>query len=189
MKPLAGIRVLDVSRLLPGPMCSWYMVGMGARVTKVEQPGLGDPLRHAPPFDEAGMGAWFAAINAGMESVALDLKSTPHRAAFRALLSDADVLIEGFRPGVMKRLGLDPADLLEAFPSLVICSISGFGQDVMAKGKSYVAVEPLVSPSLSSSILFPNFVLEQFSFLVFLKSLFFSFLVLLPLWQGVQVGL
>jgi len=128
MKPLDSVRVVDLSRLLPGPMCSWYLVGMGASVIKVEAPGGGDYLRFAPPLRADGESAWFSAINAGKKSVALDLKSAPHQEALRALLSDADVLIESFRPGVMARLGLDPEALMVAFPRLVICSITGFGQ-------------------------------------------------------------
>lgn len=126
---LDGVRVLDLSRLLPGPMCTWYLQGLGAQVTKVEQPGVGDYLRNLPPFDESGQGLWFAALNAGKRSVALDLSSPAGRDALLALLTEADVLLEGFRPGVLKRLGLDPAELRERFPRLIIASISGFGQD------------------------------------------------------------
>lgn len=128
MKPLAGVRVLDMSRLLPGPMCSWYLVGLGACVTKIESPDGADYLRSMPPHRADGSGAWFAALHAGKESVALDLKKTSHREAMFALLDEADVLIEGSRPGVLARLGLDPAELLERFPSLVVASITGFGQ-------------------------------------------------------------
>jgi alpha-methylacyl-CoA racemase len=128
-QPLDDIRVVDLSRLLPGPMCSWYLRGLGAEVIKVEDPGAGDYLRAIPPYGEDGMGAWFSAINAGCRSVTLDLKAPAGRAALLALLSTADVLVEGFRPGVLARLGLDPADLRVRFPRLVIASISGFGQD------------------------------------------------------------
>ena len=126
---LNGVSVLDLSRLLPGPMCSWYLRGLGATVTKVEQPGVGDYLRHFPPFGADGLSVWFAALNAGARSVALDLRRPPGREALLALLTETDVLIEGFRPGVMKRLGLDPVELRQRFPRLVIASISGFGQD------------------------------------------------------------
>jgi alpha-methylacyl-CoA racemase len=134
MKPLENVRVVDLSRLLPGPMCSWYLVGMGASVTKVESPDGGDYLRFAPPLQADGESAWFAAINAGKKSVALNLKVEVHRDALRALLSDADVLIESFRPGVMARLGLDPEALMKEFPRLVICSITGFGQTGPLRG-------------------------------------------------------
>lgn len=128
MAPLTGIRVVDLSRLLPGPLCSWYLQGLGATVIKVEQPGSGDYIRLFPPFLSDGMGAWYSALNAGKKSVALNLKKSEHREALRALLVDADVLLESFRPGVMARLGLNPEDLRVEFPRLIICSITGFGQ-------------------------------------------------------------
>ena len=126
---LDGISVLDLSRLLPGPMCTWYLQGQGATVTKVEQPGVGDYLRYVPPYGEDGVSLWFSALNAGKRSVALDLRTPAGRDALLALLESTDVLVEGFRPGVMKRLGLDPLDLRARFPRLIIASISGFGQD------------------------------------------------------------
>jgi alpha-methylacyl-CoA racemase len=128
MAPLEGIRVVDLSRLLPGPLCSWYLRGLGATVIKVEQPGAGDYIRGFPPFLSDGQGAWYAALNAGKQSVALDLKKQAHKDALRALLKEADVLIESFRPGVMARLGLDPEGLRIDFPKLIICSITGYGQ-------------------------------------------------------------
>lgn len=127
-QPLDDVRIVDLSRLLPGPMCSWYLRGMGAEVIKVEDPVRGDYLRMIPPLGPDGMGVWFSAINAGCRSVSLDLKSEPGRAALLALLETADVLLEGFRPGVLARLGLDPEMLRARFPRLVIASISGFGQ-------------------------------------------------------------
>lgn len=108
-------------------MCSWYLVGLGATVTTVESPE-GDPLRHAGPMMPSGHGAWFDALHAGKRSVCLDLKREAHRAALHALLADADVLIEGNRPGVMARLGLDPNELLASYPRLIVASITGFGQ-------------------------------------------------------------
>lgn len=128
MRPLEGVRVVDLSRLLPGPACTWYLHGLGAEVIKVEEPAGGDYLRHVPPFGEDGVGVWFSALNAGKRSIALDLRAPAHRAALRALLGRADVLLEGFRPGVMARLGLDPDELSRSFPRLVIASLSGYGQ-------------------------------------------------------------
>jgi alpha-methylacyl-CoA racemase len=128
MQPLDDVRVIDLSRLLPGPMCSWYLRGLGAEVIKVEDPRLGDYLRNIPPLGEDGVGVWFDAINAGCRSVALDLKSDAGRAGLHALLQDADVLLEGFRPGVMDRLGLGPEGLRSRYPRLVVASITGFGQ-------------------------------------------------------------
>ncbi len=128
MDPLQDIRVLDLSRLLPGPLCTWYLRGMGAEVIKVEDPQIGDYLRFAPPHGPDGLGAWFSALNAGKRSVALDLKRKEHREAMYALLAEADVLVESFRPGVMARLGMEPEALRERFPRLIICSITGYGQ-------------------------------------------------------------
>jgi crotonobetainyl-CoA:carnitine CoA-transferase CaiB-like acyl-CoA transferase len=130
-RPLAGVRILDLSRLLPGPYATWCLQGLGATVVKVEEPGAGDYLRHTPPFvrpDGFEVGAWFASINRGKRSVALDLRSSAGRGALLALLSDADVLVESFRPGVLARLGLAPELLRERFPRLVVASVTGWGQ-------------------------------------------------------------
>lgn len=128
MRALAGVRIVDLSRLLPGPACSWYLYGLGAEVIKVEDPNGGDYLRHLPPYGPDGLGAWFTALNAGKRSVALDLRQPQGRVALRALLRGADVLLEGFRPGVLARLGLDPAELVASYPRLVVASLSGYGQ-------------------------------------------------------------
>ena len=125
---LDGVRVIDLSRLLPGPMASWYLRGMGAEIIKVEDPKIGDYLRFSPPFRADGSSAWFAMLNAGKRSLALDLKEAEAQQRLRQLLMDADVLIESFRPGVLARLGLDPKALRVSHPHLVIASISGFGQ-------------------------------------------------------------
>lgn len=124
---MKGARVIDLSRLLPGPFATLCLQGLGATVVKVEDPNGGDYLRHVPPaLGETG--AWFAALNRGKRSVALDLKTTEGRDALLALLADADVLVESFRPGVLARLGLDPSELRQRFPTLVICSLTGWGQ-------------------------------------------------------------
>lgn len=128
-RPLSGIRIFDLTRLLPGPACSWYLQGLGAEVIRVEDPRGGDWMRAMPPFTDEGHGAWFQAMNAGKQSVSLDLRQPEERQRLHALLDQADVLIEGFRPGVMARLGLPPADLLIRHPRLVVASLSGFGQD------------------------------------------------------------
>lgn len=122
-----GIRVLDLSRLLPGPFATLCMQGLGATVIKVEDPIGGDFVRHVPP-KLGEHGAWFSALNRGKRSVALDLKHADGRGAVLALLADADVLVESFRPGVMARLGLDPKVLRQQFPRLVIASLTGWGQ-------------------------------------------------------------
>ena len=128
MTPLAGLTVLDFSRVLAGPYCTMQLADLGARVIKIEQPGRGDDTRAwGPPFvqDES---AYFLSINRNKESLALDLK---HEAALQlacALVARADVVVENFRPGTMARLGLDSATALKRHPRLVYCSISGFGQ-------------------------------------------------------------
>jgi crotonobetainyl-CoA:carnitine CoA-transferase CaiB-like acyl-CoA transferase len=128
-QPLDGMRVLDLSRLLPGPACTWYLQGLGADVIKVEDPEVGDYLRYLPPVAPDGTGAWFSALNAGKRSVALDLRLPGHRSALETLIGEADVLVESFRPGVMARLGFDPTRLRARWPRLVVASISGYGQD------------------------------------------------------------
>lgn len=127
MGALSGVRVIDLSRLLPGPFATLCLQGLGATVVKVEDPAGGDYLRHVPPALGAH-GAWFAALNRGKRSVALDLKRPDGRDALLALLASADVLVESFRPGVMARLGLPPEELRARFPRLVIASLTGWGQ-------------------------------------------------------------
>ena len=125
--PLSGRLVVDLSRLLPGPLAARLLADLGARVIKVEEPTLGDPVRQAPPR-RSGTGALAAILLAGIESIALDLKQQSARTVLEHLLERADVLIESFRPGTLARLGFPPEELRERFPRLVICSISGWGQ-------------------------------------------------------------
>lgn len=125
--PLHGVRVLDLSRVLAGPYCTTLLWELGAEVIKVEQPGHGDDTRAFPPFLN-GESVYFASINRGKRSIALDLKSDNDRAVFDALLAKADVLVENFRPGVMERLGYGWADVHAKHPSLIYAAISGFGQ-------------------------------------------------------------
>jgi crotonobetainyl-CoA:carnitine CoA-transferase CaiB-like acyl-CoA transferase len=126
--PLAGVRVLDFSRVLSGPFATMCLADLGADVVKVERPGHGDDTRSfGPPFQD-GVSSYFLAVNRGKRSIALDLKSEGDRATARELARVADVAIENFRPGVMARLGLDAASLRAINPRLVYCSISGFGQ-------------------------------------------------------------
>ena len=127
--PLAGLTIVDLTRVLSGPYCTMLLADMGARVIKIEQPGRGDDTRAwGPPFvgEES---AYFLSINRNKESVTLDFKATEGRRILNQLISTADVVVENFRPGVMTRLGLDYAALAERYPRLVFCSISGFGQD------------------------------------------------------------
>jgi CoA:oxalate CoA-transferase len=124
--PLHGVRVLDLTRVLAGPYATLWLWELGADVIKVEIPGHGDDTRAFPPMKN-GESVYFASVNRGKKSIALDLKLPDDRAIFDRLLAEADVLIENFRPGVMKRLGYDWAALHAAHPGLVYCAISGFG--------------------------------------------------------------
>ena len=126
-RPLDGVRVLDLSRLLPGPFLTMVLADMGADVVKVEDPRVGDYMRQIPPA-KAGMSGRFLAVNRGKRSLALDLKSEAGRDAFLKMVERADVVIESFRPGVMARLGVGWDALERRNPRVVLCSISGYGQ-------------------------------------------------------------
>jgi formyl-CoA transferase/CoA:oxalate CoA-transferase len=127
--PLAGLTIVDLTRVLSGPYCTMLLADMGARVIKIEQPGRGDDTRAwGPPFVGAES-AYFLSINRNKESLTLDFKSAEGRRILSQLIGKADVLIENFRPGAMARLSLDYATLAPHHPRLVFCSISGFGQD------------------------------------------------------------
>ena len=126
--PLAQVRVLDLSRLLPGPYCSRILADFGAEVIKVERPGGGDWLRYAPPLVN-GENALFRTLNRGKKSLTLNLKTGAGQAIFLRLVETADALLESFRPGVMERLGLGYETLAQANPRLVYCSLSGYGSE------------------------------------------------------------
>jgi len=126
--PLTGVRVLDLSRLLPGPYCSRVLADFGAEVVKVERPGGSDWLRYTPPLVD-GEGVLFRVLNRGKKSLTLNLKSDEGRAIFLRLVETADVLLESFRPGVIERLGLGYERLCQANPCLVYCALSGYGPD------------------------------------------------------------
>ena len=119
--PLDGIRVLDLSQLYPGPLCTMILADLGAEVIKVEPPGVGD---HARTFRFL-----FNQINRNKKSIALNLKHPEAQEAFRRLARTADVVVEGFRPGTTARLGVDYETLKSINPRIIYCSISGFGQD------------------------------------------------------------
>ena len=127
-RPLAGVRVLDLTRVLAGPYCTLVLAELGARVIKVEAPKHGDDARRIGPFVEDGRSAYFLSLNRGKESLALDLRSEADRDVFERLLARADVLAENFRPGVMPRLGYGWEALEVRYPRLVMASLSGFGQ-------------------------------------------------------------
>jgi alpha-methylacyl-CoA racemase len=135
-RPLTDIVVLDFSRLLPGPYCSLVLADLGATVVKIEQPGTGDPLRHIAPFGSDGVGVLFSLVNRGKKSLTLDLKTKQGREIVLQLATRSDVLLESFRPGVMKRLGLDYERLVSACPQLVYASLSGYGQQGPLAGRA-----------------------------------------------------
>ena len=124
--PLAGITVVDVSRILAGPYCTLLLAELGARVIKVEAPETGDDARHFGPFVN-GKSAYFQSINRGKESIALNLKEEPDRAIFEALLETADVVVENFRPGTMEKLRYGWDSLHPRYPRLIYVAASGFG--------------------------------------------------------------
>lgn len=128
-RPLDGIRILDLSRLLPGAYATQMLADYGADVIKVEEPGSGDYGRYMPPHGPGGMSIFFNAINRNKRSMTLNLKTEQGRSIFLRLASRADVVLESFRPGVMDRLGLGYARLKEYQPGIVYCAISGYGQD------------------------------------------------------------
>lgn len=130
MGKLSGIRVIDLTQFLPGPMMTVMMADQGAEVIKIE-PAAGDPAREQAPFDTydgARHSVWFANLNRGKRSVVLDLKSEEGKALLRDLVAGADVFVEGFRPRVMARLGFDYESVRAIRPDIVYCSISAFGQ-------------------------------------------------------------
>jgi len=124
---LTGVRVLDLSRLLPGPYLTMILADLGADVVKIEDPHVGDYLRVIPP-KKGDLSGRYLAINRGKRSLTLDLKAPAGAEALRRMAAQADVVVESFRPGVMDRLGLGYAALSAINPRLVVCSISGYGQ-------------------------------------------------------------
>jgi crotonobetainyl-CoA:carnitine CoA-transferase CaiB-like acyl-CoA transferase len=124
------MRVLDLSRLLPGPYCSRILADFGFEVIKIERPGGGDWARYVPPLDpESGQSLLFRALNRSKRSLTLNLKSSQGRAVLLQLVESADVLLESFRPGVMERLKLGYETLAQANPRLVYCALSGYGSE------------------------------------------------------------
>ncbi len=131
--PLEGVRVLDLSRLLPGGFCSLLLADYGAEVVKVEDTGMGDYIRWSPPFyegpHESARSALFLSLNRNKRSIRLDLKSEGGREALLRLVEQHDVVLESFRPGVLARLGVGYEDMRARNPGIVYCAISGYGQD------------------------------------------------------------
>jgi crotonobetainyl-CoA:carnitine CoA-transferase CaiB-like acyl-CoA transferase len=127
---LAGIKVLDLSRVLAGPLCTMTLGDLGAQVLKVERPGTGDETRGwGPPFDTTGESAYFLAVNRNKISVALDLDVEADRRLLLALAEEADVVVENFRRGTLERRGIDPALLLRSRLDLIWCRFTGFGAE------------------------------------------------------------
>ncbi len=130
--PLEGVRIVDLTTLLPGPLATRLFADAGAEVVKIERPG-GEDMKRYPPFRD-GVSLHWTWLNVGKRIVELDLKDPAGLAEAMELISGAAVVVEQFRPGVMARLGLGPADLLERFPNLVVCSITGYGQTSLEPG-------------------------------------------------------
>lgn len=127
MRPLGDVRVLDLSRLIPGPFATLVLADLGARVDKLEDTGAGDYLRHFPPL-VAGESAAYQLLNRGKRSLLLDLKHPEGKRAFLDLIPSYDVLFEQFRPGVLERLGLGHDTLRARNPRLIVCALTGYGQ-------------------------------------------------------------
>lgn len=126
--PLEGLRVVDLSRLLPGGFCTLLLADLGADVLKVEEPGKGDYIRWIPP-EQDGVSAGHLALNRGKRSMTLNLKTEQGREVFARLAEQADVVVESFRPGVADRLGIGFEQMRARNPGLIWCAITGYGQD------------------------------------------------------------
>jgi alpha-methylacyl-CoA racemase len=138
--PLDGVRVLDLSRLLPGGFCSLLLADFGAEVIKVEDTGMGDYVRWAPPYyegaDDSAKSALFLSLNRGKSSIRVDLKQEAGREVLLRLVGDADVVLESFRPGVLDRLGVGYEAMRAVNPGIVYCAITGYGQDGPLRDRS-----------------------------------------------------
>jgi len=126
--PLEGAKVVDLSRLLPGPWCSQTLGDLGADVIKIEQPDIGDYGRFNPPYYREG-GVYFNSVNRNKRSITLDLKRDEDRQVALDLLRDADIVVESYRPGVTEKLGIDYTSLVKINPGVIYCSVTGFGCD------------------------------------------------------------
>ena len=153
--PLRGLKVLDFSTLLPGPMATLFLAEAGAEVVKIERPDSGEDMRYYPPkWGDSSVN--FSLLNRGKKSIAVDLKNEQERAKLTPLIQEADIVVEQFRPGVMSRLGLDYESIKKINPKIIYCSISGFGQsgpkkNVAGHDINYVGDAGLLSLSLGSA--------------------------------------
>lgn len=137
---LNGIRILDLTRVLAGPLCTMLLGDLGADVLKIERPGSGDDTRGwGPPFDPRGESAYYLSINRNKLGVAADLDRADDRELVARLAAEADVVVENFRPGVLARRGLEANELTARHPSLIWCTITGFGADADRPGYDFVA--------------------------------------------------
>ena len=128
MQALEGIRILDLSRLLPGPYCTMLLADFGAEVIKIEEPGRGDYARSFPPFLK-DFGYWHLQLNRNKKSVVLDLKSEAGKIAFLELAKTADVVVESYRPGVLKKLGIDYETVSKINPKIIYCALTGYSKN------------------------------------------------------------
>ena len=136
---LSGIKVLDLTRVLAGPLCTMMLGDLGADVIKVERPGTGDETRTwGPPFDAHGQSAYYLSVNRNKLSIAADLDVEDDRRLLRDLIRDADVVVDNFRPGALKRRGFDPPAVVSEYSHLIWCTISGFGADSDRPGYDFV---------------------------------------------------
>ena len=136
---LSGVRVLDFTRVLAGPLCTMTLGDLGAHILKVERPGGGDETRGwGPPFDDRGESAYYLSVNRNKRSLVADIDSPADRALLERLIGESDVVVDNFRPGALERRGLDPASLLARHPDLVWCTITGFGPESARVGYDFV---------------------------------------------------
>lgn len=157
MLPLKNVKIVDLTRLLPGAICTMLLADMGADVIKVEDPTLGDYARWMPPLLE-GQGAFFRASNRNKRSVIIDLKRPAGKLVLHQLIASADVVIEGFRPGVAERLGIDYNTLKRVNRRIIYCSLSGWGQtgtyaEVSGHDLNYVALSGLLGSMETPQVL------------------------------------
>lgn len=137
--PLEDIKILDLSRVLAGPLCSMILGDLGADIVKIERPGGGDETRGwGPPFDDRGESAYYLSVNRNKLSVAADLSRAADRELLAGLMAEADVVLENFKPGTLERHGLGSREMLAAHPRLLWCTITGFGPDHPRPGYDFV---------------------------------------------------
>ena len=137
--PLKGIKILDLTRVLAGPLATMILGDLGADVLKIERPGAGDDSRGwGPPFDETGQSAYFLSVNRNKLSAAADLDAAADRMWLRGLAAEADVVVENFKRGTLEARGLDPAEMLRENPQLIWCTVTGFGAESDRLGYDFV---------------------------------------------------